>query len=75
LWIPAGLAHGFLVTSESADFLYKTTDYYAPTAEGCVRWDDPELAIDWPLDGMTPSLSVKDAGAPQLADRLQQIKA
>jgi dTDP-4-dehydrorhamnose 3,5-epimerase len=75
LWIPAGLAHGFLVTSESADFLYKTTDYYAPAAEGCVRWDDPELAIPWPLGGMQPSLSVKDASAPQLADRLQQIKA
>lgn len=67
LWIPAGLAHGFLVTSESADFLYKTTDYYAPQCEGSVRWDDPDLAIDWPLVGAAPSLSGKDAAAPALA--------
>ena len=66
LWIPAGLAHGFLVTSESADFLYKTTDYYAPQAEGSVRWDDPTLAIDWPLADMQPALSAKDASAPLL---------
>jgi dTDP-4-dehydrorhamnose 3,5-epimerase len=67
LWIPPGLAHGFLVTSESADFLYKTTDYYAPYAEGSVRWDDPDLAITWPLKGMTPALSAKDAAAPLLS--------
>ncbi len=66
LWIPPGLAHGFLVTSDSADFLYKTTDYYRPEAEGSVRWDDPDLAIAWPLDGLTPSLSAKDAAAPRL---------
>lgn len=66
LWVPPGLAHGFLVTSESADFLYKTTAYYAPAHEGCVRWDDPDLAIQWPLDGITPSLSAKDAAAPLL---------
>ncbi|MFG5406753.1 dTDP-4-dehydrorhamnose 3,5-epimerase [Piscinibacter sakaiensis] len=52
LWVPPGLAHGFLVTSDSADFLYKTTAYYAPQAEGAVRWDDPELAIAWPLDAL-----------------------
>ena len=71
LWIPAGLAHGFLVTSESADFLYKTTDYYAPQAEGALRWDDPALAITWPLEalgGAAPSLSAKDAQAGGLAD-------
>ena len=68
LWIPAGLAHGFLVLSESADFLYKTTDYYAPQAEGAVRWDDPDLAIAWPDVGMTPLLSGKDAAAPLLRD-------
>ncbi|WP_418320262.1 dTDP-4-dehydrorhamnose 3,5-epimerase [Piscinibacter sakaiensis] len=71
LWIPAGLAHGFLVTSDSADFLYKTTDYYAPAAEGAVRWDDPALAIAWPLDalnGAAPTLSAKDAAAPTLAE-------
>lgn len=66
LWIPPGMAHGFLVTSPSADFLYKTTGYYAPQAEGCVRWDDPELAIAWPLTGLTVSLSAKDAAAPAL---------
>ncbi len=64
MWIPPGLAHGFMVTSDSADFLYKTTDYYAPELEGAVRWDDPQLAIAWPLDalgGEPPSLSGKDA--------------
>ena len=66
LWIPAGLAHGFLVTSDSADFLYKTTDYYRPESEGSVRWDDPDLAIAWPLEGLTPALSAKDAAAPRL---------
>lgn len=68
LWIPPGLAHGFVVTSDSADFLYKTTDYYAPQSEGCVRWDDPSLAIAWPLNGMTPSLSGKDAAAPWFSE-------
>jgi dTDP-4-dehydrorhamnose 3,5-epimerase len=60
MWIPAGLAHGFLVLSETAEFLYKTTDYYAPEFERCLRWDDPALAIAWPLDGMEPQLSGKD---------------
>ena len=71
LWVPPGLAHGFLVTSDSADFLYKTTDYYAPQCEGSVRWNDPDLAIDWPLqllDGAEPSLSGKDAQAPWLRE-------
>jgi dTDP-4-dehydrorhamnose 3,5-epimerase len=67
LWIPPGFAHGFLVLSESADFLYKTSGYYMPQAEAAVRWDDPALAIDWPLNGMTPLLSTKDAAAPSLA--------
>jgi len=67
LWLPPGMAHGFLVTSESADFLYKTTDYYAPTAEGCVLWSDPALAIEWPDVGLLPQLAAKDAGAPPLA--------
>jgi dTDP-4-dehydrorhamnose 3,5-epimerase len=66
MWIPPGLAHGFLVTSDSADFLYKTTDYYAPQSEGCVRWDDPDIGIAWPLNGSAPALSVKDAAAPLL---------
>ncbi len=68
MWIPPGLAHGFLVTSDSADFLYKTTDYYAPTAEGALRWDDPELGINWPLNGMQPALSAKDAAAVHLIE-------
>lgn len=61
LWLPAGMAHGFLVTSDSADFLYKTTDYYTPAAERCIHWDDPELAIDWPDVGLAPTVSAKDA--------------
>lgn len=60
LWIPPGFAHGFLVLSESADSLYKTTAYYAPAHERCIRWDDPTLGIRWPLDG-TPRLSERDA--------------
>jgi len=65
LWIPPGFAHGFLVLSEFADFLYKTTAYYAPAAEAAVRWDDPTLAIDWPDPGVPLQLSAKDAVAPQ----------
>ncbi|HDS1816773.1 dTDP-4-dehydrorhamnose 3,5-epimerase [compost metagenome] len=64
LWIPPGFAHGFSVVSESAEFLYKTTDYYNPGADRCIRWDDPQLAIDWQLEG-PPVLSEKDkVGAP-----------
>ncbi len=59
LWIPEGFAHGFLVLSETADFLYKTTDYYAPEYERCIRWDDPDLAIQWPETGQI-NLSEKD---------------
>lgn len=68
LWIAPGLAHGFLVLSESADFLYKTTTYYAPAAERAIRWDDAELAIAWPDVGIAPIVSAKDAGAMSLAD-------
>jgi dTDP-4-dehydrorhamnose 3,5-epimerase len=68
MWIPPGLAHGFLVTSDSADFLYKTTDYYAPQAEAGIRWDDPALAIEWPLHGSKPVVSAKDAAAPGWRD-------
>lgn len=68
LWLPAGMAHGFLVTSESADFLYKTTGYYAPAAERCIRWNDPALAIHWPTGGTAPIVSGKDAGGGLLRD-------
>ena len=66
LWLPPGMAHGFLVTSDSADFLYKATQYYAPQSEGCIRWNDTEIGIDWPLDGIEPSLSAKDANGASL---------
>ncbi|MFT0733487.1 dTDP-4-dehydrorhamnose 3,5-epimerase [Ralstonia wenshanensis] len=64
VWIPPGFAHGFLVLSESADFLYKVTEYYAPEHERCIAWDDPDLGIEWPLQGGAPLLSARDAGAP-----------
>ena len=66
LWIPPGLAHGFLVLSDEADFMYKTTDYYAPETEGALAWNDPDVAIAWPDTGMPPTLAVKDAAAPRL---------
>ena len=68
LWLPPGMAHGFLVTSENADFLYKTTDYYAPQAEGSIRWNDPAIGIAWPALIQPPTVSAKDAAAPRLAD-------
>jgi dTDP-4-dehydrorhamnose 3,5-epimerase len=69
LWVPPGFAHGFLVTSEVAEFLYKTTDYYAPAHERSLRWNDPALQIPWPLaTGEMPQLKAADANAPLLAD-------
>lgn len=67
LWVPEGFAHGFVVLSEFAEFLYKTTDYYAPEHERCIRWDDPTLGIDWPLDG-APQLSAKDQAGLSFVD-------
>ena len=67
LWVPPGFAHGFVVLSEMAEFLYKTTDYYAPAHERCIAWNDPTLAIDWKLDGRQPLLSAKDAQGLPLA--------
>ena len=58
-YVPPGFAHGFVVLSDTADFLYKTTDYYAPQYEKCIRWDDPDIGIEWPMDA-EPSLSEKD---------------
>jgi dTDP-4-dehydrorhamnose 3,5-epimerase len=66
MWVPQGFAHGFLVLSESADFLYKTTDYYAPAHERAIRWDDPSIGIVWPDLGVAPTLSAKDASASPL---------
>ena len=60
MWIPPGFAHGFLVLSDTAEFLYKTTDFYAPQHECCVKWDDPSIGVEWPLQGM-PILSAKDS--------------
>jgi len=69
LWVPPGFAHGFYVTSESAEFVYKCTGYYAPEHERAIAWDDPELSIDWPLvKGQPPQLSAKDAKAIRLKD-------
>lgn len=67
MWVPPGFAHGFLVLSDYAEFLYKTTDYYAPEFERCIAWNDPDLAIDWPLDA-EPQLSAKDKAGIALKD-------
>ncbi len=65
-WIPPGFAHGFVVLSDTADFLYKTTAYYAPTHDRCIRWDDPTVQIQWPCTGTSPQLSAKDAAGALL---------
>ena len=67
-WVPAGFAHGFVVLSESAEFLYKTTDYYAPAHEKCIAWNDPFLDIQWPDLGVAPQLSSKDAAGASWAN-------
>jgi dTDP-4-dehydrorhamnose 3,5-epimerase len=68
LWIPPGFAHGFLVLSDIAEFVYKATDFYAPQYERSIRWDDPQIQIDWPLQGQTPILSTKDANGTTFQD-------
>jgi dTDP-4-dehydrorhamnose 3,5-epimerase len=68
LWIPEGFAHGFLVLSDEADVLYKTTDYWSPGDERCIAWDDPDLAIEWPLGGAQPKCSPKDVRGAQLVE-------
>ncbi|MGI9232884.1 MAG: dTDP-4-dehydrorhamnose 3,5-epimerase [Woeseiaceae bacterium] len=69
LWVPGGFAHGFLVLSETAEFEYKCSDYYAPEFERAIRWDDPDIGIDWPLAaGEQPVLSTKDEAAPNLRE-------
>lgn len=67
LWVPPGFAHGFLVVSETADFLYKTTDYYAPAHERCIVWNDPRIGIEWPEIDVAPKLSGKDAAGSALS--------
>ncbi|ODT38633.1 MAG: dTDP-4-dehydrorhamnose 3,5-epimerase [Lautropia sp. SCN 70-15] len=67
LWVPPGFGHGFLVLSESADVLYKATDYYAPEHERSLLWNDPAVGVEWPLDGTEPLLSAKDAAGLPLA--------
>jgi dTDP-4-dehydrorhamnose 3,5-epimerase len=67
IWVPPGFAHGFLTLSEHAEVLYKTTDYYAPELERSIRWDDPLIAVEWPLEG-EPILSAKDAAGVALHD-------
>ena len=68
LWMPKGFAHGFVVLSDSAEFLYKTTDYWAPEHERCIVWNDADLAIDWQLGGATPLLSAKDQAGQRFRD-------
>jgi glucose-1-phosphate thymidylyltransferase len=72
LWVPPGLAHGFVVLSETAEFLYKTTDYYAPAHERCIAWNDPDLAIDWQMQG-EPLLSAKDAAGVAFRDATSRL--
>ena len=72
LFAPEGFAHGFLVLSEVAEFQYKCSDYYAPDEERGITWDDPDIAIAWPLDGMEPRLSAKDSALPTLRDAGEQ---
>lgn len=69
MWIPPGFAHGFLTLTESAEFLYKTTDFYSPEHERCIAWDDPDLAVDWPLGDIQPLLSDKDRQGQPLFTR------
>lgn len=68
IWVPPGFAHGFFVLSEFADVAYKATAFYSPEHERCIRWDDPDLAISWPLDGSQPVLSDKDAAGSRFTD-------
>lgn len=69
-WIPEGFAHGFVTLTDTAEFLYKTTDYYSPNHERCIRWNDPVLKIDWPLQG-APQVSDKDAVGSALEEALK----
>ena len=67
LWVPPGFGHAFLTLEDGTDFLYKCTDFYAPEDEGCIRWDDPDLGIEWPLGGAEPTLSARDRAGVALS--------
>ena len=67
LWVPEGFAHGFIVLSETAEFLYKTTDYYSPGHERCIAWNDPDIGVQWPALGQAPNLSEKDSRGASLS--------
>lgn len=73
LWIPEGFAHGFLVVSDEAEFLYKTTNYYMPSAEDSILWNDPELSIAWPMQEQGIILSMKDKNAGKLSSKKEQL--
>jgi dTDP-4-dehydrorhamnose 3,5-epimerase len=73
LWVPPGLAHGFVVLSDTAEFLYKTTDYYAPDHERCIAWNDPTLAITWPELSDPPRLSGKDEAGSAFLSLLENL--
>jgi dTDP-4-dehydrorhamnose 3,5-epimerase len=76
LWIPEGFAHGFYAMKDNTEFLYKTTNYYSPKDESCIAWDDPALAIKWPLEDSIPELSMKDRLGNKLSDiNLQNVKS
>lgn len=66
-WVPPGFAHGFLTLEDDTDFLYKCTEFYEPVSEHCLRWDDPALGIEWPLEAIVPELSAKDAAGKPLS--------
>ena len=68
LWVPPGFGHGFVTLADGTDFLYKCTDFYAPEDERCIAWNDADLAIDWPLDGLEPKLSARDRAGAAFAD-------
>lgn len=74
LWIPPGFAHGFSVLSESAEFLYKTTDYWFPQFERCIAWNDPELAVEWPLGSVAPIISAKDAQGMSFQEACRELE-
>ena len=75
MWLPPGMAHGFLVLSDGADVLYNMSDYYAPECERCIAWDDPTLGIRWPLNGALPILSAKDAAGDAFTAQAMKITA